>query len=77
MEAHWEGAHLVRNAKVHCLCWGKAESKAPSFVQELKKDPAPCQTGGKTHTAVTERGEKVAEHGVSLSQACVCAGRVR
>lgn len=75
VDAHWESGHLVWNAKVHCLCWEKAESKTPSFVKELKKGPASCQTGEKTHTAVAEQG--VLSFTLSLSQACVCAGRVR
>lgn len=31
VDALWESAHLVWNAKVRWLCWEKAESKTPSF----------------------------------------------
>lgn len=71
MDAHWESGRLVWNAKVHCLCWEKAESKTPSFVKELKKGPASCQTGEKTHTAVAEQGSPVI-HTQLVSGLCLC-----
>lgn len=66
VDALWESAHLVWNAKVRSAgCAGKKQNA--KHLPLFERDPAPCQTGEKTHAAVVERGEKVVEHGVRCS----------
>lgn len=54
------------NAKVRSAgCAGKKQKA--KHLPLFERDPAPCQTGEKTHAAVMERGEEVVEHGVRCS----------